>query len=1264
MNRFRTKKKAKDDFSAGRSSEESEHSSLPFKGFRRGKKMQQDEVKKEFDLANALPSTDDFRTSLLMANLSARFSMLREQDDPNTKIGKASDDSVLFPKRQSRLADFGFGGANGGLTDIAEVESIKGPGFLRENSFASDDADSGKGVNVLTRARPTEGNNLFGGRQKIYKIPAGSGGALSGRALYDDDVALSAFQRWRIAERERSLEEKDNAWPGTAEEEAEQTQPESPPLTRYDRKRETSSTTSSASIMARNSTAATSITSQAAGAAKDGQSASSAPTSAVTSPAQERLVTRTRRLYEQGLAQDLHEQQASALSRIESLTRQRPLGTRTPDIPVNSTSTSKTNGFADRFASHNRTVLTKASAPNLRSASPSASGPSISALGLGTKVQTDTKLNLGGLPPLSPPMSETGEQPIQPILAGDFGKATSLGIFQKTSNPYDESKYVERQLQLQQGRGTPTQRPRTESNATSAPQSQIQEAKHGDIGSRPPIQEERLPPTPVSGAESSSSTVVSFSGFSMLRETNIERPSDKDHPAFRQSAMPTPLSIGNKASREPSPSPNNNASVDNTQQPSPVDSPTLGPTAGLSGMVRQHLRTESVDSSLYGASPESHSNLGSNRPSVIDEPESSANRWFPSDQDWTVSFSSNGSGAGSKRRGVDAQQKDGPSSDFKVPDRTSNATEDETDEFTSQLADARRRVREKLTSYVESDSSRAASPLLPSDPPKDLAAQASSHTLGVGTLKPKSSRGSLIDRSKSIVTGQSKGLKILGIGAATMSTLPQSGKQSFEEKETPHLETMKEEVSSEDAPELGRNLPEADTSAESRLSRDKDEESNAHPGLRAFRQARRELQKRKELETLARHQFSQTSQFPDHSLNQPIPAQPPARAERGPRQRTPSRERGPPPVAYRQRPPSDESYSSSTAQRPSGERDRSGSETSGSLPNSRLPRLRTNTNAEPQDHLRAPNPRQPMMRSPGLPGTDIKGSPLMPPYPYPGRGAPSPAPSPHLDRSRSTGNLALHSGRPGLDPHSGQPSPISPMGLPSPASFATGPAGSPAGTPTSLGPRPRQSSTSQSPAPVPMNGAIPGAMKRPVDKREISEPTFLMSTTRVPTVPLSHEPPHPHQPPPPVPMDGARPHGGPRSRSNSRDPGAAPPVPPINPRRRRDDSRTRPGYDDAGITTAQALFASQTNNSASGLPYDKKQSAVPASDDESGSKPDQRRRLRKPHPDIQEAPSRPPPGRTSDNSPPFVARGPPASRTVATSNMGSNPGMGTPGGMI
>lgn len=220
MNRFRKnrKEKVKEDGE----SVESVPTSLTSKLSWKNKKGEQEE-KPELDLANALPSTDDFRTSLLMPKLSARFSMLREQDDPDSLIGKASDDSVLFPKRASRLNLFGH--SPNFLADIDEASLDGRPSINlgRTDSFVSGgdggygtDDDRSHNGSIMSRARRTEGNNLFGGRQKVYKIPtktangsgSESGRAPVGRALYEHDLSMSAFQRLRLKEKEeREIEE-------------------------------------------------------------------------------------------------------------------------------------------------------------------------------------------------------------------------------------------------------------------------------------------------------------------------------------------------------------------------------------------------------------------------------------------------------------------------------------------------------------------------------------------------------------------------------------------------------------------------------------------------------------------------------------------------------------------------------------------------------------------------------------------------------------------------------------------------------------------------------------------------------------------------------------------------------------------------------------------------------------------------------------------------------------------------------------------------
>jgi len=1236
----------------------SEPSSMPsFKGFRRGKKSTEEEPKKEFDLTSALPSDDNFRTSLLMTNLSARFSMLREQDDPNTKIGKASDDSVLYPKRQSRLADFGFttGHGGGGLSDIAEVESIKAP-FLRGqvDSYISDDADSTRG-GIMNRGKPTEGNVLFGGRQKIYKIPVGGSsstkgngsGGMAGRALYEDDVALSAFQLWRQTERNRrstDSDRRDATADGTDAEEAEALRAESPVLAGYNRKRETSSTTSSASAIARYSTAATSVTSQPSNSTRESQPASTAASSANSTPALERSVTRTRRLYEQALAQDMHEQQSSAFSRIDTFSRPRPLGSRTPDLAQVSPSPT-TLAFHERFGER-RPILTKASAPNLRSLSPPATASSASStldLSMKATPQSETKIAFGGSPPLSPPISETGDQAVLPIQPNDRGKATAMGVFQKPAEPYDESKYAQRQLQLQSGRETPNSRARAESSASyattwrsrssSSMQRQPLDAKLDSSRRLQPTVKEEYGNDGTFLDDSPESPSFGPGETSATPRVILQRPADRDHPALRESPLPPPLfateMIVGEASELPETSGSQATASRNT---SPPDSPTLGPTSGLSGLVRHHLRSESNASSVYGNAPQT-ADLDDRFPadphnSIMDGFGAKSNPWISSEQDGHLSV---------------------------------DETEPETDEFASQLADARRRVRERLTSYVETDSSREGSPHRLLEPPKDaMGPMPQVNALGIGLLKPKSSRGSLVDRSRSMGGTQSKAMKMLGIGAATMATSPSPSKQSFDDKDSPRPSVERE---ARDATVLDGRAHrsqagvDADWEADSQSLREKEDE-NVHPGLRAFRQARRELQRRKELETLARHQASQKTDATDHEQSSST-RQSPAR------KRTPSRERKPLPVLYQQRSSSDNSgYRRGTGSHPSSrqtstERDRSGSEASNGRSDGRPARLRNNSTPydafHQQQQLESNKAsRHPTLRSPGLPGTDIRRSPIMPPQGYPGSSTSSAAPSPkYLDRSHSSTNLTVQATRPGYELHSGQPSPISPLGdsleLSGP-SFAAAP-GSTMASPTATVAQARRPSETQSPAFSTTTSTMNDSLKRTVKKHDISEPTFIMSTSRVPTVNLNQA------------ATTATGSVGSGSQGNTGRTGlTAPPVPPINPLRKRDGSGTkdvsdnvysRPGEQGNVLSqpTTSSVPAAETTSGTKGFESTGRRRGGPGLD-----------RLASGSNDVQSSPYFAHGSRQQGPSA-FVAAGPPASRTVLTPRMKpSNPGV--PGGMF
>ncbi|KEY67732.1 hypothetical protein S7711_03982 [Stachybotrys chartarum IBT 7711] len=965
MNRFRTRKKVKDEVTAPRPSQESDASS-PFRMFGR-KKSIDEESKPAIDLANALPTNDDFRTSLLMTGLSARFSMLREQDDPNSLLGKASDDSVLFTKRQSRMAEFGFAA---GLGDIAEVESIRAPAYSRVESFQSSDDGASTTTSVMNRSKPLEGNSLFGGRQKIYKIPAGSKSGFPGRIVYDDDISQSAFQRWRQAQKERSSLDDD--------EPSDTVDSELP--TDFSRRRETNSTTSSGPSASRNSTAATSIMSTShTASAKDWQTAGSTNTPGTT-PALERSITRTRRLYEQSLNQDLHEQQSSALSRIDTLTRQRNFGTRTPDLSPNVPSPTAA-AFGER-ALDRRPIMAKSSAPNLRSFTPPTSGfPQMSPPEVGARFPPlEQKAAFGAVPPLSPPISETGDQPGLALQSGERSKSAAA-LFNRPLQQYDETKFAQRQRQMQQGRETPSGRPRGESNASvptsrstsrSSARGQVHE-KQEPPQKEPTVQEESTGATFFDDDDDASVTEPIQS--SALPQVTFARPDDQAHPALRNFSMERyhavpPASREEQITERTIAVPENNMQQSSSPSPTiitpPIDSPTLGPTSGLSGMVHQHLRNASIASSFYGPEPsESQHEPLQNRgdTSCLDL----------SEADWDMAHGKVDAG-----NRPDSAGGAGSSSEMASSNNAGQSVEEELDDFARHLADGARRVREKLNSYVESDSNPATPiPTTPTEPNvKSLGPGLRSNALGI--LKSKSSRGSLVDRGReNREPFLPKASKAQGIGSATM---PRSASKTS-------LEVADSMASTDDF----ERHDEVDDSFE--------QKENVHAGLKAFRQARRELQKMKELEL--QHRRQQPPQGP--------PPQPPyeshARPEAQPLSyeedphvaRAPSQDR--PPISYNRLPPRVDSRNgtrSRSGSRTASERDRSGSDTSNAGQNfSRPGRLRngSSTIAEHEGLSIQPSngvPRQgPMLRSPGLPGTDIKRSPIMPPHPYPSATSPN-----------------------------------------------------------------------------------------------------------------------------------------------------------------------------------------------------------------------------------------------------------------------------------
>ena len=620
--------------------------------FRR--KKQQPTVEPQIDISAALPSSDDFRTSLLMPNLSARFSMLREQDDPNSKLGKANDDSVLFPKRVSRLNLF----AHNPLTDIDETSSMTGairPPFLteRSNSVSSEagygsDTDSVNAGSIMSRSKPGQGNNLFGGRQKLYAIPLGSqstktvvSSGLGGRQIYENDVKPSAFQKLKEQQKQLVSGNGDDDDDDQQQQQASNEDPEpvgSPSTAAFSRNRGTTSSTNSAPSNKRTSTAATSIDSQPSTASQLPKSNSQTQLDLT------RQTTLHRRLYGQAL-----EQNTNARDIIEDITRHRAgSNDRAPHPLLQSKSATNLNEKPQRNAPVYTSSFFRSASPP-----PSATSPADVPMDLGVRdsdaSEKTSEHAYGYVPPLSPPISESDGATVfaSSLQPTDRGKATAMGLFNKPSKQYDEHQFTQRQMQMHSsaGRNMSTRTPppnktppptgalpsipikpasRTPSNASSAgsrPPS-INTGMHSDSSrSFPTKHEPSLPPLsvsppvaeysrgtfldPISPSETSDGDQFAPVGGPVRQQMSIE----DIHPAFREptpiASSPVPESVSETNvnygifGRS---SPTDSEPDDLPTDVQAGDSPTLGPVGGMAGLIRTHLRHDS-DRSLLPPSP-------------------------------------------------------------------------------------------------------------------------------------------------------------------------------------------------------------------------------------------------------------------------------------------------------------------------------------------------------------------------------------------------------------------------------------------------------------------------------------------------------------------------------------------------------------------------------------------------------------------------------------------------------------------------------------
>ena len=327
MHRLRKGKKEKDEGEK----ESGVSGFLSGKSFKKGKSAPEP-VTPVLDLASALPPTDDFRTSLLMPNLAQRFSILAgEQADSRSQPKPA-----LNTTSSNDLGSFNFSPNfnTGGLSDIAETGSMSGStggkvGIANAQSRDSHTSDESAAGGIMNRARPGEGNVLFGGRQKIFRVAANSTrgssedtrepGSMGGRVYYDNDVPVSTFA-WR--EKKKAYDDYDDEKEDEDLRELHNQRSSSPSQQGGSNNRNTSSSTNSTPLT-RSSTAATSVNSQHPSGSGYPGHIGSPPNTMVTGK------SRRQPLYEQALDQKIQEQ-----SKLELFTNQLRRGAMSP-APMN-----------------------------------------------------------------------------------------------------------------------------------------------------------------------------------------------------------------------------------------------------------------------------------------------------------------------------------------------------------------------------------------------------------------------------------------------------------------------------------------------------------------------------------------------------------------------------------------------------------------------------------------------------------------------------------------------------------------------------------------------------------------------------------------------------------------------------------------------------------------------------------------------------------------------------------------------------------------
>lgn len=574
--------------------------------------------KPELDIEHALPPSDDFRTSLLMPNLAQRFSILQMEaaaaaaaaasGKMNGENFSAAPDGFVFPNPQFTP-----------LREITETSSLAESGTVEQNRLtmkSQESIASDESAGIMNRSRGGEGNVLFGGRQKVYRVPnaytssrdpaddSNPGSPMGGRVVYDYDLSETAF----VApgrRKEQDLEDINSPASDSNED---------------NRNRYTSSSTGSTpTTITRSSTAATSVTSNRA---VSGSIPASASTSSLATASGSMMANKPRRaLYEQALDQQLQDQQSTATGRLEKLASLRKASTSPPP----------TNNYPSvgNFSSSELGQHPSASSPS----SPAALQPQWSVkvkksldLPMSAPSGNEEGIDGGGEPgsgglsphmaqfnfgleprsqsPISAPVSASAIQfPTQgPFSPGNLRGDQQQGIRSPDKiNPLEQKRMPSPLSDLSGQYGQSAAGADTRKFLSARSSSDL--SSYGDPedsdneGESKPVSRSYLDNVaPLHLRKSGGSSMGSVS-----EPPEPVSPVSPISPVFNERRL-EPSVRGLQPLRNPAISPSSPQFSSGVQVPSDDDSPTLPAGPGLSMLIHQHLRTDSGHSSVYAGS--------------------------------------------------------------------------------------------------------------------------------------------------------------------------------------------------------------------------------------------------------------------------------------------------------------------------------------------------------------------------------------------------------------------------------------------------------------------------------------------------------------------------------------------------------------------------------------------------------------------------------------------------------------------------------------